>query len=98
MAVRPCTTPIWRSTIVPPTGRFAGVEQLAGDPFLITVPVDPVSRWSWPYSQTVADIYASTVNNGVITDPFIVGAQDAIRLQLSPGGRLTYPGRWAAPP
>lgn len=84
------------------SGQIAGVEELAHDPDLIVNPIDPIfagSSYDFPYSTTVADIYASVDDNFVGDSIFL--AQDPVtwsRLELPPGSRLVFPGLWSDPP
>jgi hypothetical protein len=79
-------------------GQVASVSELMLDPSLITAPVAPVSGWSIPYSEAVADIYATMQDNGLIWDSFFVDVQEATPTRLPPQARLVYPGRWAKDP
>ncbi|HNS26698.1 MAG TPA: Ig-like domain-containing protein [Steroidobacteraceae bacterium] len=84
------------------SGRVAGVEELANDPDLIVNPIAPIfegSSYDFPYSPTVAEIYASVDDNFVGDSIFL--AQDPMpgsRFELPPGSRLVFPGRWTEPP
>lgn len=83
-------------------GAVASVEDLVGDPFLIRNPVDPIFHPGgndWAYSETVAEIYASTDDNRIADHVFL--SQEGFRgsrVTLPAGARLIYPGRWTPPP
>jgi hypothetical protein len=79
-------------------GHVANVGELSDDPSPIVSPIAPVSSWSWPYSQEVADIYATTANNVLVQPDAFVDAHDAERLRLTPQATITYPGRWTPSP
>ena len=79
-------------------GAVAGVEDLGQDPSLVTSPISRVSAWDWPFSSTVAAIFASTSDNRIIGPSFFVSPRNVADNHLPPGARLTYPGRWAALP
>lgn len=84
------------------SGAVASVDALVAEPSLITQPLNPIFPdrvGTLMYSQTIADIYASTVDNGlaygwlVPTTPPPSG-----QLWLPPGATLTYPGHWTPAP
>lgn len=83
-------------------GVVAGVEALAADGLLITDPITPIfsgSAYEFPYSDVVADIYASSHDNFVgdhlFLDPMPMPRS---RFMLPPGASLVFPGRWTEPP
>jgi hypothetical protein len=82
--------------------QLAGVEELAADPSLITNPINPLHpTWQGygPYSQVVADIYSSTVDNWVDEGVFLPATTSPpARVWMPAHATLTYPGIWTAPP
>lgn len=82
------------------SGRVAGVQDLQANSDLIINPIDPVlPAGSWPYSQTVADIYASESDNRVGDEILLAREQLAgIRLSIPERATLTYPGLWTETP
>lgn len=83
-------------------GQVAGVEQLAADPGLITAPNEPIysgSSYSFPYSEVVADIYASQADNFDGSGIFLATHErPSSRIVLPPQAELIYPGRWTEAP
>jgi hypothetical protein len=87
-------------------GRVAGVGELELDPTLVSSPQSPQAEtsWTWPYSQTVADIYSASVGaqtntrNSLIpfSFPFYAGPRETEVLHLPAGASMTYPGQWSA--
>jgi Bacterial Ig domain/Transglutaminase-like superfamily len=83
------------------SGAVAGVEELSADPTLVTDPYQPIftNPEEWPYSDVVADIYATAANNFVADATLLPAVKDvAGQFELPPGASLTYPGRWTDPP
>jgi hypothetical protein len=81
-------------------GRVAGVLDLQANPDLVLNPINPVSEpGSWPYSETVAAIYASASDNA-IADSHLLPAvpMEGVRLAIPAGATLTYPGLWTETP
>ena len=80
-------------------GQVAGVEELAANPDLITNPISPLSGTaSNAYSQSVANIYSSTDDNGV----YLWNYGDTIpnyllNIQIPSGGIFEFPAVFAAP-
>lgn len=81
--------------------QVANVEELAADAALITSPRNPAQAQKHdnakPFSQEIADIYASSENNVVYskyTEP--VPESDA-KYVIPSGGRLLFGGSWSSP-
>jgi hypothetical protein len=82
-------------------GSIAGVADLVEDSSLISDPFEPIfgdfSAFNYvnPYSPLVADIYATAEDN-FTGNTFISPLEyPENRIDLPPGGKLTYPGRWS---
>ena len=81
-------------------GTVAGVDELIADPSLISAPINPIfgpGMNDVVYSQTIADIYAST-DYFFVLDYLPAYALLNSRMTLPAGGRLIYPGVWSAQP
>ena len=81
-------------------GSVAGVDDLIANPALITSPINPIFSPGMNdvvYSQTIADIYAST-DYFFALDYLPTYSLLNSRITLPAGGRLIYPGAWSAPP
>jgi len=76
-------------------GTVAGVEEVAADPTLITLPRRRVSPAELPYSDFVAELYATQDNNFVIPEWFYAPPRERNEVRLPGGARLEYPGIWA---
>ena len=81
-------------------GTVAGVDELIADPSLISAPINPIFSAGVNdvvYSQTIADIYAST-DYFFALDYLPAYSSLNSRITLPAGGRLIYPGVWSAGP
>lgn len=81
-------------------GTVAGAEDLQLRPALITSPTNPIftpGANDPAYGNYLAGIYASTADNYLdqyaAADPY-----PGSRVELPPGARLIYPGRWTPTP
>lgn len=74
-------------------GNIASVSELEADPSLITSPLQAVSSDPFVYSQTIADIYASTDDNAPYPQSMQPGFPEQFFLiwELPPGANLTLP-------
>jgi hypothetical protein len=84
-----------------PDGTIAGVEDLVANPTLITNPVDPVLAKKidarGPYSQDLADIYATPADN-LVYDYYSLPTQVVdSTFTLPAGATLTLGGYWSSP-
>lgn len=82
-------------------GAVASVDDLQSNPLLITNPVDPIfsmDAYPTPYQSSVADIYSTQDDNRVAPEYLQRSSAFSGRVQLPPGGTLTYPGRWDVAP
>jgi hypothetical protein len=82
-------------------GEVAGVEELVANPTLITNPIDPILATkqdsSSPFSQEVADIYA-TYGDNQIYDRYTAPVQPTdSTITLPAGGSFTIGGLWSRP-
>ncbi len=77
---------------------IAGVEELAFNPDLITNPVNPTNVNAWPYSSTVANIYATLNDNYLVpwyeTDPV---QNYLLQFKIPPSGAFEFPYIFASP-
>jgi hypothetical protein len=82
-------------------GSIAGVHDLEDDPSLVSNPFEPIfgdfSAFNYvnPYSSYIADTYATPEDN--FTGNTFISPLDYLenRIELPPGARLMYPGRWS---
>jgi hypothetical protein len=80
-------------------GMVAGVEELAGDPDLITHPLSPMSGATGYYAPAIAAIYSSRDDNRVSgeysTAPVV--SASPMTLMIPPGGAFEFPDVYDAP-
>jgi len=83
-------------------GQIAGVADLVADSSLVTNPTRPVldtNTQYFPYSQMIADIYASAGDNYIANGVFFAEPSgEREDLTLPPEAQFVYPGNWTAPP
>lgn len=82
-------------------GQIAGVEELAADTTLITSPRSPAQARkhddAMPFSQELADIYASIEDNVVYSKYTAPVPESDARYVIPSGGRLQFGGSWSDP-
>ena len=78
------------------SGQIAGVEELATEATLITLPVDPifdVDAYPAGYSDLLAEIYGTSDDNVAASETSRLSATHYQSITLPPGATLTYPVR-----
>lgn len=78
--------------------QAASVAELESTPSLVTNPINSVTTDTWPYSQSVADLYSTTADNFVATAYELNPLKDyKFTVTMPENSTFEFPGIYASP-